>query len=420
MNPRLHRALGWLLLPLLVVLSWSGTLSLYRAELDQALTPALQTTMQHPPAVLPSQAQQFVLALTYQQQQDSQQGKPSAGLYLEFASARKPYLSVHLRAANSWQLQQVYLQLTDGQPLGPLQAVRPGPSHQQIGSWFFSLHYQFLGLLGQYGQQLALALALAALWLGFSGCWLCWRRRRQFSLTALSWHQWLGVLALPWLGWFYGSALFTQFGQWHPALRTSSSLSTSAYYAALFPQPMVSQGAAVATEAMPVAALPAVAAKVLQQAPWPVGKMQLDYSTGRFMLTQDVASQWQRGPQQLAQQSFSLSGELLPQAAYSDATVWQLRNWFYSLHQAAFAGPTLRLLLFLLGCATVLMLLAAAESVGRRLGGLWLLRTLTSGFVLASLLWLGWLWLWPKELVQYWQLIASWLLSAACCRYKLS
>lgn len=396
MKASLHRVLGLLLLPLLVILSWSGTLSLYRAELDQALTPALQQTQRLavPSSVASAaanraaldnraaidssgeQARQFALALQYQQQVAPQ----AAALYLEFASIRKPYLTVHLRQAGSWQLQQSWLALADGQPLTALQTVQPGPSAQQIGSWFFSLHYQLLGVLGRHGQTVALVLAFAALWLSLAGVWLWWQRRRQAAGAALQWHQWLGVLSLPWIGWFFGSALFTQFGNWQPDLAQHAGLSPAQYFAALYPQPAV-----LAPTAMP-ADLAVSAAAVLGQASWPVGKIQLDYESQRFLLTQDVASQFGSAIAQLQQQSFSLQGIALPQAPYSSQPVWQLRNWFYALHQAAFAGPLLRSGLFLGGVATVLMLLAAAELVGRRIGYLWLLRASTTGFVLASVM----------------------------------
>lgn len=395
MKASLHRVLGLLLLPLLVILSWSGTLSLYRAELDLWLTPALQQTQRlGVPAIAiaadnravidnhtapdskSEQARQFALALQYQQQVAPQ----AAGLYLEFASARKPYLTVHLRQAGSWQLQQSWLALADGQPLTALQTVQPGPSAQQVGSWFFSLHYQLLGLLGRHGQTLALAVAFAALWLSLAGVWLWWRRRRQAAVSALQWHQWLGVLSLPWLGWFFGSALFTQFGNWQTDLAQHAGLSPAQYFAALYPQPVIAAPAALPAD------LAASAAAVLAQARWPVGKIQLDYESQRFLLTQDVASQFGSAIAQLQQQSFSLAGTALPQAPYSSQPVWQLRNWFYALHQAAFAGPLLRSGLFFGGVVTVLMLLAAAELVGRRIGYLWLMRASTTGFVLATVM----------------------------------
>lgn len=448
MNPILHRAMGLLLLPLLVILSWSGTLSLYRAELDLWLTPALQQTQSaplplaqldgfdpgkpvstedinstevhnsntavkrvmtlSPVPVLESvteQARQFALALQYQQQVAPQ----AAALYLEFASTRKPYLTVHLRQAGSWQLQQNWLAVADGQPLAALQTVQPGPSQQQVGSWFFSLHYQLLGFLGRYGQTVALIVAFTALWLSLAGVWLWWWRRRQVAAPALLWHQWLGVLSLPWLGWFFGSALFTQFGNWQPDLAQHAGLSPAQYYAALYPQPAV-----VAPAALP-ADLAAAAVTVLGQANWPVGKIQLDYESRRFLLTQDVASQLGSEFAQLQQQSFSLQGTALPQGAYSSQPVWQLRNWFYALHQAAFAGPNLRLWLFMWGCGFVLMLLAGAESLGRRLGCLWLMRSCTSGFVLASLVFVGAVFFWPGyALLPLFS--ACWALAIICCK----
>ncbi len=413
MKASLHRVLGLLLLPLLVILSWSGTLSLYRAELDLWLTPALQQTQQ---LAVPSmanaaivskseQARQFVLALQYQQQVAPQ----AAALYLEFASARKPYLTVHLRQAGSWQLQQSWLALADGQPLTAWQTVQPGPSAQQVGSWFFSLHYQLLGLLGRHGQTVALVLAFATLWLSLAGVWLWWQRRRQAAGLALQWHQWLGLLSLPWLGWFFGSALFTQFGNWQPDLAQHAGLSPAHYFAALYPQPAVAAAAAMPAD------LAASAASVLEQVSWPVGKIQLDYESQHFLLTQDVASQFGSAVAQLQQQSFSLQGTALPQASYSSQPVWQLRNWFYALHQAAFAGPVLRFCLFIGGCGVLLMLLSAAELVGRRLGCLWVMRASTTGFVLASVVFVGAAFFWPGyALLPLFS--ACWALAIICCK----
>lgn len=433
MSPLLHRAFGLLLLPLLVWLSWSGTLSLYRAELDHQLDPAL--SQQQLPAVLPPLSQQFAQALSYQQAQMPK----AAALYVEFAAERKPFISVHVRAPDSWQLQQSYLALTDGAPLGPLQFVRPGPSAQSAGSWFFSLHYQLLGLLGRHGQILALLVAFAALWLSLAGAWLCWRRwraerrfvcqsarqtGRETGQAALRWHQWGGLLVLPWLCWFFGSALFTQFGQWHSSLIEFSQVSSGQYYSALFPQPLSSQaaiGAVVSNE--PAAPADAVmltditntANAVLQQPAWPVGKLQLDYENQRFLLTQHSASQLQSVGAQLQQQSYTLDGALLAQAPYSKSPVWQLRNWFYALHQAAFAQPWLRACLFGFGCLTVLMLLASVELIGQRLKAIWLLRILTSGFVLASVLSLSAQWLWPLGLSFSALFGGAWLLAALVC-----
>jgi len=430
MSPLLHRAFGLLLLPLLVWLSWSGTLSLYRSELDHQLAPAL--SQQQLPAVLPALSEQFAKALSYQQAQMPE----AATLYVEFASARKPFISLHLRAPGSWQLQHSYLALSDGAPLGPLQLVRPGPSAQSAGSWFFSLHYQLLGLLGRHGQTLALVVAFAALWLSLAGVWLCWRRwraerrlggqlerqtSRETGQDALQWHQWGGLLVLPWLCWFFGSALFTQFGQWHSSLIEYSQVSSGQYYGALFPQPLASEAAigAVASNKPAATAEPAMlvsmANSILQQAAWPVGKLQLDYQNQRFLLTQHSASQLQSVGAQLQQQSYTLDGAVLAQAPYSESPVWQLRNWFYALHQAAFAQPWLRACLFGFGCLTVLMLLASVELIGQRLKALWLLRTLTSGFVLASVLSLLAQWLWPLGLSFSALFGGAWLLATLVC-----
>ncbi len=558
--PALHRALGLVLLTLAVWLCWSGTLSLYRAELDGWLDPQLRPAMQagalqltgqvsaqvsagasaqssepssgqsyqqsfaqpsaqlsgQPPAQLgaepfaqlaaqssetdaeqteaeqkqaeqtesgqieadpfrarPFQAKQLQAALHFISSlrvaaapevisaaaptaERHTASAPLAAIYLEFASSAKPYLTVHLREEGSWQLQRLVLSMPTGNdggaagtaafPAGadavvPGVAATPevqvrllrgpepaatGSAPQAVGSWFFSLHYQLLGLLGHYGLWLTTAVAALLLWLTLSGLLLCWQQRRRWFFAAgagktqrlLRWHLLAGLLVSPWLLWFCGSALFTQLGQWQPGLVEQAGLTRAAYYAQLFPAPAAVSDLAAAASANKTATKPATLAALaraaqlaLQQARWPVAKLQLELSSGRLLLTQHAASQLQQPPYQLQQQTFDAGGQPLAQAPYPTDAPWQLRNSLYALHQAVFAGPGLRALLFAGGCLTVIMLLLASESFarryasqaqcgshhggrhyggrhfgGRHFGGLWLLRILTSGFVLASLL----------------------------------
>ncbi len=542
--PALHRALGLVLLTLAVWLCWSGTLSLYRAELDGWLDPQLRPAMQagalqltgqlsaqvsagasaqssepssgqsyqqssaqlsgQPPAQLgaepfaqlaaqsgeteaeqteaeqkqaeqiesgqieadplqarPFQAKQLQAALHFISSQRvaaapevisaaaptaerHSASAPLAAIYLEFASSAKPYLTVHLREEGSWQLQRLVLSMPTGNDggaagtaafLADADAVVPGvaatpevqvrllrgpepaatgSAPQAVGSWFFSLHYQLLGLLGHYGLWLTTAVAALLLWLTLSGLLLCWQQRRRWFFAAgagkvqrlLRWHLLAGLLVSPWLLWFCGSALFTQLGQWQPGLVEQAGLTRAAYYAQLFPAPAAVSANKTATKPATLAALAAAAQLALQQARWPVAKLQLELSSGRVLLTQHAASQLQQPPYQLQQQTFDAGGQSLAQAPYPTDAPWQLRNSLYALHQAVFAGPGLRALLFAGGCLTVIMLLLASESFvrryasqaqcgrhfggrhhgGRHFGGLWLLRILTSGFVLASLL----------------------------------
>ena len=191
----LHALAGAVLLPLAVIVSWSGTLSLYRAELDLALTPALAPAR----AVEMAPAQQLELALQWQQQQ----APTAAQLYVEFASARKPYLTLHLQQPGSWTLTRHWLQLptdsaqTSLTALGEPLELKPGNSRHSIGELFFSLHYQLAGLLKRAAQPLLIGLSIAVLALTLSGLYLLWQRWRQAGTTQLFSHV-LGHGPLRW------------------------------------------------------------------------------------------------------------------------------------------------------------------------------------------------------------------------------
>ncbi len=380
----LHALAGAVLLPLAVIVSWSGTLSLYRAELDLALTPALAPAR----AVEMAPARQLELALQWQQQHSP----AAAQLYVEFASARKPYLTLHLQQPGSWTLTRYWLQLpTDPAQTGltalgePLE-LTPGNSRHSVGELFFSLHYQLAGLLQRAAQPLLIGLSIALLALTGSGIYLLWQRWRQAGTTQvfgrgpLRWHLVGALLSLPWLCWYFGSALLTQYGNWAPELIKQHS---AAYYLALFPQPRP-QPAAVAKESVMAATTPDLAT-LLDTPGWPVAKVQLDLASGKWLFTEQP--NWpQTAPYQLRQQSLNTQLQVLPQADYWQSAPWELRNLGYAAHQSLYAGPALRALLALGGILAMLMLCGAAEAYGRK-QSLWLLallRTLTSGFVLAT------------------------------------
>jgi hypothetical protein len=432
----LHALAGAVLLPLAVIVSWSGTLSLYRAELDLALTPVLAQAR----VVEMVPAQQLELALQWQQQQSP----AAAQLYVEFASARKPYLTLHLQQPGSWTLTRYWLQLpTDPAQTGltalgePLE-LTPGNSRHSVGELFFSLHYQLAGLLKRAAQPLLIGLSIALLALTGSGVYLLWQRWRQagtmqrFGRGPLRWHLVGAVLSLPWLCWYFGSALLTQYGNWAPELIKQHS---AAYYQALFPTPLpqpaaVAKESVAATTAMPAATTfttPELST-LLQTPGWPVAKVQLDLASGKWLLTEQP--NWpQTAPYQLRQQSLNTQLQVLPQADYWQSTPWSLRNLGYAAHQSLYAGPVLRALLALGGVLAVLMLCGAAESYGRKRGWwlLALLRALTSGFVLATLLFilLQLLFLPPSGMALLTQLglcwgICSLLLSGwTCWQYRL-
>ncbi|MDZ7870603.1 MAG: PepSY-associated TM helix domain-containing protein [Rheinheimera sp.] len=386
----LHALAGAVLLPLAVIVSWSGTLSLYRAELDLALTPALAPAR----AVEMAPAQQLELALQWQQQH----APAAAQLYVEFAFPRKPYLTLHLQQPGSWTLTRYWLQL----PTDPAQAgltalgepleLTPGNSRHSVGELFFSLHYQLAGLLKRAAQPLLIGLSVALLALTGSGVYLLWQRWRQAGTTQLlshvlgrgplRWHLVGALLSLPWLCWYFGSALLTQYGNWAPDLIKQHS---AAYYQALFPQPLP-QPVAADKETVMAATKPELSA-LLQTPGWPVAKVQLDLASGKWLLTEQP--NWpQSAPYQLRQQSLNTQLQVLPQADYWQSSPWSLRNLGYAAHQSLYAGPALRALLALGGLLAVLMLCGAAESYGRkqRWWILGVMRALTSGFVLATVL----------------------------------
>ncbi len=393
----LHALAGAVLLPLAVIVSWSGTLSLYRAELDLALTPALAPAR----AVEMAPAQQLALALQWQQQHSP----AAAQLYVEFASARKPYLTLHLQQSGSWTLTRYWLQLpTDPAQTGltalgePLE-LTPGNSRHSVGELFFSLHYQLAGLFKRAAQPLLIGLSVALLALTGSGVYLLWQRWRQAVTTQrfshvlgrgpLRWHLVGALLSLPWLCWYFGSALLTQYGNWAPELIKQHS---AAYYQALFPTPLpaaVAKQSGTATTATPadMTFTPPELSSLLQTPGWPVAKVQLDLTSGKWLFTEQP--NWpQTAPYQLRQQSLNTQLQVLPQADYWQSTPWSLRNLGYAAHQSLYAGAALRALLALGGVLAVLMLCGAAEAYGRKRSWwiLALLRALSSGYVLATLL----------------------------------
>ncbi len=427
----LHALVGAVLLPLAVIVSWSGTLSLYRAELDLALTPALAPAR----AVDIPTAQQLQLALQWQQQQ----APAAAQLYVEFASPRKPYLTLHLQQPGSWTLTRHWLQLpTDPAQTGltalgePLE-LTPGNSRHSVGELFFSLHYQLAGLLKRAAQPLLIGLSIALLALTGSGVYLLWQRWRQAGATQrfshvlgrspLRWHLVGALLSLPWLCWYFGSALLTQYGNWAPELIKQHS---AVYYQALFPQPLPQPSVADKETAM--TSTPSELSGLLQTPGWPVAKVQLDLTSGKWLLTEQP--NWpQTAPYQLRQQSLNTQLQVLPQADYWQSTPWSLRNLGYAAHQSLYAGPVLRALLAFGGLLAVLMLCGAAESYGRKRSWwlLALLRALTSGFVLATclLLLLQLLRLSPSglallpQLGLYWGISGLLLSGWTCWQYRL-
>lgn len=450
----LHRLAGALLLPLAVLVSASGTLSLYRAELDLALTPAL-APVQHSEVTVPA-AQQLQLAMSYQQQHF-----PAATqLYVELAGARKPYVTLHLQHAGSWLLTRQWLQITPAQsaepapddlpsdlpsvssreqsqvlPLGPAVELTPGNSRHTVGELFFSMHYQLVGLIKRAAQPLLIGLSIAIIAMACAGLMLMLRRWRQMSSAVarpelwgrgpLRWHLLAGVLTVPWLCWFFGSALLTQYGNWYPALLSDSD--RQQYYQQLFPSTSAAPSTAASAVPSHAASASVNLSQLLQASGWPVAKIQLDLTNGRWLLTEQAA--WpQTAPYQLRQQTFD--GALQPLASTSavssilsstsSGAPWQLRNLGYAAHQSLYAGPLLRALLAFGGVLTVFMLCVAAESYGRKQHwlALSLWRSLSFGMVGATLVFCAVLALsdWQRVQADFTTSFGyCWLLVAAAC-----
>ena len=284
-------------------------------------------------------------------------------------------------------------------------------------------------MLKRAAQPLLIGLSIALLALTCSGLFLLWQRLRQggsnsvFGRGPLRWHLAGAVLSLPWLCWFFGSALLTQYGNWAPELIKQHS---AAYYQALFPTPLP-QPVAAAKETAMTFTTPELAT-LLQTPGWPVAKVQLDLASGKWLLTEQP--NWpQTAPYQLRQLSLNTQLQVLPQADYWQSAPWSLRNLGYAAHQSLYAGPALRALLAFGGVLAVLMLCGAVEAYGRKRSWwlLALLRALTIGFVLATLLLMAVqrLQLAPTGLALLTQLGLCWVICSlllsgwTCWRYRL-
>lgn len=410
-RPDAHR---WLGVVVAVPVSWwllSGSLTLYRAELDLWLTPEVRACCSHghtnpaaSTAALQQQTkvQQLVKVQQFLLQQPSAVGSPN--WYIEFDSARKPYLTLHWSPLVSpkdaggqrkRQAPMLYRQYMTpaGEPIGQPRLMRVGDQTATFGGLVFELHYT---LLSRYWLEplrsvvnpwltlpisgIGISASAALMWSLFSvsGCYLCWRlwRRAPQQLRpvaggplrqdALRWHIWLGLLSAAWLLWYGVSAVMMQLGNWRDV---PTSLPVSDYYAQLFPQAQLPAQfdtaqprlTAAAESPLTEAALQTLVAQwpISQGELWPVGKMSwqrppsgVATHSASWQLTADVTTNWPTGSTLFAASAVQrLDDAVLAWAAEPHAAgwPWQLRQAMYQLHQSFYFASWARALMATLG-----------------------------------------------------------------------
>ena len=355
---------GWLLL--LVI--FSGSLSFYRAELDNiqlfkfAAAPEFTAAATAPSAAL---AQTFL----------AQHAPMATQWYIELPQARRPYLTLHWLqpAATGQGNAQLYQQLLDAESGKPLTAALPiqfGATDHQLGGLFFQLHYNLLQLFGPISRSVVAYLALLWLLLSIAGLLSLrgrWRTLWQIKPSGLPAetartlrHNQLALLTLPFALLFASSGWLTQMFSDNPApQRQLYPDQPYQFYAELFPP---AQPFAGARQGAPVP-LPDLAAQVVaaeQQLALPVGKIGLTLpgtAQSTVLLSGSAAAQisnqlpnvlfrfdasgWQ---QVVLDQDIAELG-----AAASLSSIAQIRSVWYGLHQSLYAASWLRFGLFLSG-----------------------------------------------------------------------
>lgn len=380
----LHRWLGLLLSWLLLWVVLSGTLSLYRAELDQWQHPALwdQPALSSWDASLSTQSALLHLAT---HAPDARQW------YLQLPTERQPYFTLHWQPAVAKAVPAVgssrsvlYRQwlTADGRTeLSSPEPVSAGDHRNELGGLFFHLHY---GLLSSFGQSSRTVVAyLALLWLFVSCIGLCslrpafqqWWRHRRASLNSLQRHQLLGVLSLPFVIVFAATGWLMSMLQVQPAaIQSLYPQSVSPFYQELFPLPASPSSSMVAT--VEPAMVEAHWARLLQQLPALMATASHQWqglSVGKITVQQPLQPEMQLNLQssatdrvynmpdlqsyqlQMLQTDPVLATELvwqqLPHVHSPAQQGWaaQQRNFWYGVHQALFVEQGWRGLLFVLG-----------------------------------------------------------------------
>jgi len=371
---QLHLVLGLLVGWLLLLIIFTGSLSFYRAELDNMqlfkLASATQTVTDTARQQSAALAQAFLV----------QQAPAATQWYIELPQPRKPYLTLHwLQPALLGQGaigrggSQLYQQLLDAETGAPLTEARPikfGATDHQLGGLFFQLHYNLLQLFGPVSRSLVAYLALLWLLLSIAGLLSLrgrWRTLWQLKsspshpeTTRTLRHNQVALLTLPFALLFASSGWLTQMFSENQAPQLQLYPENPyQFYAELFPQTQPFAGARPDDPA-PLPDLTALVATTEQQLALPVGKISLTLpgtAQSTALLSGSAAAQVSNQlPNVLFR--FDVSGwqQVLLEpdiaelgAAASLSSVAQIRSVWYGLHQSLYAAAWLRFGLFVSG-----------------------------------------------------------------------
>lgn len=407
---------GWLLL--LIILS--GSLSFYRAELDNlqlfkfAAVPELTTA---------ASAQSAALAQTFL----AQHAPMATQWYIELPQARRPYLTLHWLqpAATGLGNAQLYQQLLDvdsGKPLTPALPIKFGATDHQLGGLFFQLHYNLLQLFGPISRSVVAYLALLWLLLSIAGLLSLrgrWRTLWQIKPSELPAetartlrHNQLALLTLPFALLFASSGWLTQMFSDNPAPQSQLYPDQPyQFYAELFPPAQPFAGARQNNSA-PLPDLAALVVAAEQQLALPIGKISLTLpgtAQSTVLLTGSAAAQISNQLPNILFK-YDTSGWQQVLRSQSDVVASQTpiahsRSVWYGLHQSLYASSELRFGLFISGMLCCWMIWLGLRSwLQRQPAAFWrqLLLPITAvascalvlgcaGMILLQLLPLGWL-----------------------------
>jgi uncharacterized iron-regulated membrane protein len=380
---QLHLLLGLVVGWLLLLIIFTGSLSFYRAELDNLQLFKLASATQ---AVTDTSRQQvrFASSAALAQTFLAQQAPTASQWYIELPQQRKPYLTLHwLQPSASGQgVSQLYQQLlhaSSGQPLTAALPIKFGATDHQLGGLFFQLHYNVLQLFGPVSRSLVAYLALLWLLLSIAGLLSLrgrWRTLWRFSpspanpeTTRTLRHNQLAVLTLPFALLFASSGWLTQmFSENSAPQRQLYPGNPYQFYAELFPPAQPFAGARQ-NDPAPLPDLAALVVTAEQQLALPVGKISVTLpGTGQstVLLSGSAAAQvsnhlpsslfgivdatWQQLPEADSGTRGPLQSVLNSSAENASQTaIAQIRSTWYGLHQSLYASSWLRLVLFVSG-----------------------------------------------------------------------
>lgn len=462
--PNTHRWLGVALGVLCCWLLLLGCVTLYRAPLEQLLSPALrlccqdygaQIAQESPQARLLRQQHELRQVLAFAKQPafiaqapefDSLQTAPR--FYLEFASSATPYLQLAWPAAKGG-LWHATLRGDTGELLQAPVWQAFGEHSRSFAGQVFDWHYQ---LISPVGRWLCVGVALGVLGLVLSGLWQ-WARdpaRLWRADGLMRWHLALALLSAPALCWVFGTSLLTAFGQWRSL---PASIDVSAYYARLYPMvPTESPPSAEQTPALPSESGPkavnstsmnrtsinsnsinstainpnpngstaeeplALAARfaLVQELPWPVSKLQWQRADQSWLLSEDARSHAPWQGRALGQVGLSATGEWRWPAAELESEGWRWRHRGYQWHQALTLSPAVRLLLAIGSFIGALAITVSLARVSRQRP--WLAWGLVFVAFVGPVGWLG-----LAALASAWGFEASWaFMASALCAGVIS